>query len=72
MWREISMDFIIRLLPARGTGETNYLVIVDQFSKGVMFEPVSDMSAEGTTNTFIKRFYRLHGLPSAITLDRGT
>ena len=66
------MDFIIGLPPARGTGETNCLVIVDRFSKGVMFEPVSDMSAEGTANTFIKRFYRLHGLPSAITSDRGT
>ncbi len=66
------MDFIIRLPPARGTGETNYLVIVNRFSKGVMFKPVSDMSAEGTANTFIKRFYRLYGLPLAITLDHGT
>ncbi len=66
------MDFIIRLPPARGTGETNCLVIVDQFSKGVMFKPVLDMSAEGTTNTFIKRFYQLHGLLSAITSDHGT
>jgi len=66
------MDFIIRLPPARGTGETNYLVIVNRFSKGVMFKLVSDMSVEGTTNIFIKRFYRLHGLPSAITSDYGT
>ena len=66
------MDFIVGLPPARGTGETNYLVIIDQFSKGVMFKPVSDMLAEGTANTFIKRFYRLHGLLSAITSDYGT
>ena len=72
VWREISMDFIVGLPPAQGTGETNCLVIVDRFSKGVMFEPVSDMSAEGTINTFIKWFYRLHGLPSTITSDRGT
>jgi len=72
VWREISMDFITGLPPAQGTGETNCLVIVDRFSKGVMFEPVSDMSAEGTANTFIKRFYRHHGLPSAITSDRGS
>jgi hypothetical protein len=66
------MDFIVGLPPAQGTGETNCLVIVDRFSKGVMLEPVSNMSAEGTAYTFIKRFYRLHGLPSAITSDRGT
>ena len=66
------MDFIIGLPLARGTGETNCLVIIDQFSKGVMFELVSDMSAEGTADTFIKRFYQLHGLPSAITLDYGS
>src|SRR6266480_2122984 len=72
VWREISMDFITGLPPAQGTGETNCLVIVDRFSKGVMFEPVSDMSAEGTANTFIKRFYQYHGLPSAITSDRGS
>jgi len=51
------MDFITRLPLAQGTGETNCLVIVNQFSKGVIFKPVSDISAEGTTNTFIKRFY---------------
>jgi len=72
MWREISMDHIIGLPPARGTKETNCLVIVDRFSKGVIFEPVSDMSAEGTAQLFIKAFYRYHGLPSAITSDRGS
>ena len=66
------MDFIVGLPPARGSGETNCLVIVDRFSKGVMFEPISDMSAEGTANVFIKLFYRHHGLPSAITSDRGS
>jgi hypothetical protein len=72
IWREISMDFITGLPPARGSGETTCLVIVDRFSKGVIFEPVSDMSAKGTANLFIKLFYRRHGLPSAITSDRGT
>ena len=51
------MDFITRLPLAQGTGETNYLVIINQFSKGVIFKPVSDMSVEGTANTFIKWFY---------------
>ena len=66
------MDFITGLPPARGSGATNCLVIVDRFSKGAIFEPVSDMSAEGTANVFIKSFYRHHGLPSAITSDRGS
>ena len=72
LWREISMDFIVGLPPARNSGETVCLVIVDRFSKGVIFEPVSDMSAEGTANLFIKLFYRHHGFPSAITSDRGS
>ena len=72
VWREISMDFITGLPPARGSGATNCLVIVDRFSKGAIFEPVSDMSAEGTANVFMKSFYRRHGLPSAITSDRGS
>jgi len=63
------MDFIISLPPAQGSGATSCLVVVDQFSKGAMFEPVMDMSAEGTTNLFIKLFYQHHGLPTAITSD---
>jgi hypothetical protein len=72
IWREISMDFIVGLPPARGSGATSCLVIVDRFSKGVIFEPVSDLSAKGTAELFIKLFYRHHGLPSAITSDRGS
>src|SRR5579871_2735205 len=71
VWREISMDFITGLPPARNSGATNCLVIVDRFSKGAIFEPVSDMTAERTAKVFIKSFYRRHGLPSAITSDRG-
>ena len=72
VWREISMDFIVGLPPARGSGVTNCLVIVDRFSKGAIFEPISDTSAEGTANVFMRTFYRRHGLPSAITSDRGS
>jgi hypothetical protein len=66
------MDFITGLPPARSSGATSCLVIVDRFSKGVMFEPVTDMTAEGTASLFIKLFYRHHGLPAAITSDRGS
>ena len=72
IWREISMDFITGLPPARGSGATVCLVIVDRFSKGVIFESVTDMTAEGTADLFIKLFYRHHGLPAAITSDRGS
>ena len=66
------MDFITGLPPARGSGETSCLVIVDRFSKGVIFELISDMSAEGTAKVFMKSFYQRHGLPSAITSDHGS
>ena len=65
------MDFITGLPPARGSGETSYLVIVDRFSKGVIFEAVSDISIEGTASLFLRSFYRRYRLPSAITSNRG-
>ena len=65
------MDFIVRLLPVHGSRTTNYLVIVDRFSKGVILKPVSDITTEGLASLFLKLFYRYYGLLSAITSDRG-
>jgi len=70
IWREISVDFVVDLPLSNDC--KNLLVITDRLSKGVILEACNDMSAEWVAETFIRRFYRLHGLPTAIVSDRGT
>jgi len=69
LWREISIDFITQLPVSNGF--MNILVITDRLGKGAIFEPCDDMTAEAVALTFIRIFYRHHGLPSAIVSDRG-
>lgn len=64
------MDFVTGL--PRSTGFTNLLVITDRLSKGIMLEPCAEMDAETLAKIFIRNFVRQHGIPSAITSDRGT
>lgn len=68
IWREISVDFVVDLPLSNDC--KNLLVITDRLSKGVILEACNDMSAEWVAETFIRRFYRLHGLPTAIVSDR--
>jgi transposase InsO family protein len=49
----------------------NVLVFIDRLSKGAIFEPCNDMTAEAVALIFIRIFYRHHRLPSAIVSDRG-
>lgn len=70
MWREISMDFVTGL--PRSNGCTNLLVFTDRLSKGVMLEPCSEMDAATLARIFVRHFVRQHGIPSAITSDRGS
>ena len=71
IWREISIDFITEL-PETDKGHTTCQVITDRLGKGVLYDAVKDLSAEATADLFIKTFIRHHGLPNAITSDRGT
>jgi len=63
------MDFITGLPLSQGC--TDLLVITDRLSKGVILEPCSSLTAEAVAETFIRVFYRHHGLPKAIVSDRG-
>ena len=47
------------------------MVITDRLGKGVIFEDLPDIEAETVARRFIHCFYRHHGLPEAITSDRG-
>lgn len=69
MWRDISVDFIVGLPESQGCRDV--VVITDRLSKGVILEPIPSLSAETFAETFLKTFYRFHGLPSSIVSDRG-
>jgi hypothetical protein len=69
IWRDISMDFITGLPSSNGC--TNCMVITDRLGKGVIFEALPDIEAKTVAERFIYCFYRYHGLPEAITSDRG-
>jgi transposase InsO family protein/predicted aspartyl protease len=70
IWREISMDFI-GPLPKTAQGHEYLLVITDRLGKGLILEPCQNMEVETVLTIFLKSFYRYHGIPTAITSDRG-
>jgi transposase InsO family protein len=63
------MDFITGLPLSQGY--TDLLVITDRLGKGVILELYSSLTTEAVAKTFIRVFYRYHGLPKAIVSDRG-
>jgi hypothetical protein len=69
LWRDISMDFVTGLPASQGS--TNCMVITDRLGKGVILEDLPDIEAETVAKRFMHCFYRHHGLPEAITSDRG-
>ena len=64
------MDYITDL--PNSDGYTNILVVTDRLGKGVIFAPCKDLSAETLADTFIREVFKHHGLPRAITSDRGS
>ena len=51
---------------------TNLLVITDRLSKGVILEPIAEITADTVTGVFLNTFYWRHGLLVSIVSDRGT
>jgi hypothetical protein len=70
VWSEISMDYITDL-PMTNRGNRHLLVIVDRLGKGTVLIPCLDLEGETLARLFIQHYYGHHGLPSAITSDRG-
>ena len=69
IWSEISIDFVTGLPLSQGCSDL--MVITDRLSKGVILEPCPSLTAEAVAETFVRCFYRHHGLPTAIVSDRG-
>ena len=66
------MDFVGGFQPAKVTGRTHCLVIVDKFSKYVTLEPVSEkVTAEETAEVLLRRIVAPFGTPVKIISDRG-
>ncbi|MBW0558095.1 hypothetical protein O181_097810 [Austropuccinia psidii MF-1] len=69
-WICLSMDFITKL-PLSNSFDS-ILVIVDSFSKMVVFMPTSSsITSLDLAHLFIKNILSKHGLPSSIVSDRG-
>jgi hypothetical protein len=71
IWGEISIDFITDLPPSGRDNATNCMVVTDRLTKGVELEGMHDISAEAVAQRLFERHYPIHGIPTAITSDRG-
>lgn len=71
IWSEISIDFITDLPPSGRDAATNCMVVTDRLSKGVELESMHDISAQAVAQRLFERHYPVHGIPTAITSDRG-
>ncbi|KAF7574116.1 hypothetical protein PtrM4_057390 [Pyrenophora tritici-repentis] len=71
IWGEISIDFITDLPPSGRDNATNCMVVTDRLTKGVELEGLHDISAEAVAQRLFERHYPIHGIPTAITSDRG-
>ena len=71
-WQIVTMDFVGKFAPGRLTGNTMCLVMVDKFSKYVMFESVPEsVDAEQTADIFLRRVVSQFGVPETVISDRG-
>jgi hypothetical protein len=69
-WDSISLDFIVKL-PTTARGHDAVLVVVDRFSKYVLFEPCSEtMSSAGLVEALTRRVVQEKGFPRCIASDR--
>lgn len=71
IWSEVTIDFITDLPPSGRDGATNCMVVTDRLTKGVELEGMSDISSEAVAKRLFERHYPVHGIPTAITSDRG-
>jgi hypothetical protein len=65
------IDFITDLPPSGRDYATNCIVVTDRLTKGVKLEGLHDISAEAVAQRLFERHYPIHGIPTAITSDRG-
>ncbi|GJP44734.1 hypothetical protein CLOM_g4091 [Closterium sp. NIES-68] len=69
-WQQVTMDFV-NGLPAGPSGNDTILVVVDRLTKMAHLAACkTTITAEQTAKLFLTNIVRLHGIPSAIIIDR--
>ncbi len=69
-WQDISADFITDL--PESNGFNTILVVVDRFSKEVVFIPTDKtVTALGTAKLYRDNVWKVHGLPHSLISDHG-
>ena len=70
-WKDISLDLIVELPCSKNFD--SILTIVDRLTKMAHLIPCTkSIDAPATAKVFFENIFRLHGIPSTITSDRGS
>lgn len=70
-WQEVSMDFVTGLPESEGYDAI--MVIVDRLTKMRHLLPCNTtVNAEDVAQLYLRNVWKLHGLPTHVTSDRGT
>ena len=73
LWQTIGVDFLSGFPEARGTKHTDYLVVIDKFTKWVTVTPCRrNPTSEETADLLVKGTFQTFGVPEVIIADRGT
>lgn len=69
-WRNISMDFVVKLPLSKGFD--SIFVVVDKFTKMTHYVRAREsMTAKQLAEPYLSRIFRHHGLSDSIVSDRG-
>ncbi|KAH0602480.1 uncharacterized protein H6S33_008819, partial [Morchella sextelata] len=70
-WQEVSMDFVTGLPESEGYDAI--MVVVDRLTKMRHFLPCNTtVNSEDVARLYLRNIWKLHGLPTHVTSDRGT
>ena len=72
-WRELAMDFIVKLPLSEWNGHRfeNLLVVTDRLSKNVILIPMDGMESIDVARALLQNVFAHHSFPDGIVSDRG-
>jgi len=72
-WKELLVDFVGPLPPSK-VGKNTYrhiMVVVNRLTKMKILVRMEEITSKAVATAFLDNVWKLHGLPNAITSDRG-